>query len=285
MSVDSPDADGSEIPDRSWDNPFSSGTWLHDLYEKRISQGRDLIVVVDDIFAGRGTGKTVAACQLGHGMDQTPEGLTLDKATLNPEELRQGYYEQPKRSALILDEGEIGLAKRDAMTKVNKALKKIMSAGRVKEKYVVISLPTKNFLDSDIRKVADVWLSVVRRGLALVHELRYEAYNDILLTPKRQWFAWKDIPTGTQVRDVYNALDAEKKEFLGGEEAEFVPLEEHREEVQSATKQARREQRDELIRSLFDNPDVAENVTQTAVADALDMTQQNISHILRTDDS
>lgn len=280
-------SDSPDIPDQSWENPFTPGTFLHDLYGDVVRENRDLVIVLDDILARRGTGKTIASCQLGHGMDQTPEGLTKEKATIHPEELHNAYTSQPKRSALILDEGEYGISNRDAMTKTNKKLREIMSMGRVEEKYVIINAPSKSFLESDIKKLADVWISVVRKGLALVHWLYFETYSEQLLTPKMQWFEFEDVPKGTQVREVYNHLTKEKRDILDGQDGnEYIPVSEHQEKLRQAREEARVDQRNEIIQNLFNHPEIQDAsrnervLNQRVMGEASGLDQSQVSRIL-----
>jgi len=145
MSSTNPD-----IPDKGWTNHFPEGHPLHDLYERRVSNGQDLVIIIDDFHSRRGTGKTIASLQLGEAMDQNG-GITKDNATLDPGRLRNMYSSLPKKSALILDEGELKASNREAMTVMNRALREIMSIGRVAEKYVIINTPDKGFIDKDIR--------------------------------------------------------------------------------------------------------------------------------------
>lgn len=281
MSSAAGSSDPPDIPDQGWENPFAEGTFLHDLYGKRVRESRDLIIILDDFFGGRGTGKTVGSLQLANGMDQSG-GLTYQKCSLQPQQLRNAYIDQPKRSGLVLDEGEFGISNRDAVTKVNKALRKIMSMGRVKEKYVVVNTPLKGFLDKDILKLADVWISMVRKGLAVVHELRWEPYSEQLLTPHQQWFEFEDIPAGTDLRSVYNKLADEKDDAMDDDLANWIPQEEHEEELQRARQQARQETRNELIRNLWQNPDVQEtDLQQQMIAESAGLTPARVSQIIQ----
>jgi len=275
-----------DIPERSWSNPFSEGTPLHERYGKIVSENRDIIIVVDDYYARRGTGKTVASLQLANGMDSTDEGVTHEKVTLQPEELRNAYSTQPKRSGLVLDEGELGASNRQAMSKVNQALREIMSIGRVQEKYVVVNTPLKKFLDSDILKLADIWISMVRKGLGLVHFLEWEPYSEQLLSPRKQWLEFEDIPTGTELRDVYNELTRQKQGHIDGDGGTaFIPESEHYEELEKARKEAKREKRNELVRGLFDHPEIAPEISQRMVGEAAGVSQKTVSNILNDDDN
>lgn len=291
MSSDAAD-DGThpDIPDQQWENPFTPGTYLHDLYGTAVRQERDVVMILDDYRVRRGTGKTIASLQLANGMDRTVAGLIWGKVTLKPELFHNAYVGQPIGSGLVLDEAEYGASNRDPMSNVNKELRKVMSMGRVKQKYVVVNAPARGFIDTDIQKLADCWISMVRRGKALVHDLRWEPYSEQLLTPKVQTIEFENIPAGSHLRSVYNRLTREKNQILDSdEEGAFVTAAEHQEALKQARKQARREQRNEIIRGLFAHPDIQELVderrfTQTAVAESIGIDQGTVSRVLSTGD-
>ena len=275
-----------QIPERRRSNPFIEGQPMYDLFEEVLRQDRDIIIIIDDFNARRGTGKTVASLQLANGMDQTEEGLTEDKATLRAEELRNAYWSQPRGSGLVLDEGEMSLSNRKAMSNINQALREIMSAGRVEEKYVVINSPALDFIDKDIRKLADVWISMRRKGEGLVHFLERQPYAGKLLTPKKQIIEFEDIPTGTDLRAIYNSLTREKRKRLRGDEGDgYITRSEHGEELERAKKEARKAARDELIRAFYGHEEVREaGVSQRVIGEAADLTQQAVGQIVNQSD-
>lgn len=272
---------GAGIPEKGWENPFAPGTWLHDLFEDVVSEKRDLLIVVDDILGRRGTGKTIATLQLINGMDQTPLGITKEKATLQPEVLRNAYTGQPLRSGLCFDEAEWGASNRKAMSNTNQAIREIVSMGRVEQKYVVINAPIKGFIDRDLLKLADVWISMVRKGLGLVHQLKWEAYSEQLLTPKKQWLEFDDVERGTELREVYNYLTKEKKERIDGTGGqEYFTAEELSEAEEQAREQARQDLRNEIIERLASHPEIQEHITQQHIGDVVGLTRQRVNQIL-----
>lgn len=295
MAVDETHPD---IPDKGWTNPFPKGHPLEKLYERRISNQQDLVILIDDYHARRGTGKTVASLQLAQGMNQNG-WLTSENVSLSPEEIRNAYASLPKRSALILDESEVGASKYDASTKTNKALREIMSMGRVEEKYVIMNTPDVGQLDGDIRKLADVWMTMLTKGVGLVHWIKRQPYarggSGKILNEKEEIVHFKDIQKGSPLREVYNELTAEKKQHIQGEKDNgFVPITEHREKLQKAKEQTRKETRNEIIRKVysgltgFDDKDYtrmkrADGVSQSMIGDALGLTQQQIGNIVRND--
>jgi hypothetical protein len=283
-----------DIPDQQWTNPFPDPHPMHDLYGKRVRQEQDLAVIISDYHSRRGTGKTVASLQLAEGMDQSG-GVTTGKATVRAEELRNAYFKQPKRSALVLDEGELGASKYDAMSNTNKELRKILSIGRVEQKYLIINTPDIDFLDKEIIRLCDVWIVMLRKGVGLVHFLERNPYahGDGVLRPKKGIIQFKDIDTGTRLREVFNHLTRQKKGHIRGDEGEpFVTQSDHKEAVQDARETVRKETREQLIQDVWDrladmdNDDLHkvkrwDGITQTMLAEAVGLSQQKISQVVR----
>ena len=276
-----PTNSADQIPDKTWEIPFSEETPLYDLFEDILSEKRDIVIILDDYYARRGTGKTVTSMKLADGMDQTAEGLTWSKVSLQPEEIRNAYAREPPQSGLVLDEGEVGASNRQAMSNTNQALREIMSMGRVEQKYVVINAPTKGFIDKDLLKLADVWISMMRKGQALVHFLEWEPYSEQLLTPAKQWLEINDIETGTPLRNVYNKLTQEKQDRIdGGDGDAFYTVDEHEEILQRQKEQARMEMRDELIRDLCNHPEFGtEAFGEEEVGEAVGLSRGRVNQI------
>jgi hypothetical protein len=285
-----------EIPDRNWTNPFPEGHPLHDLYHRRITNGQDLVILIDDYHSRRGTGKTVASLQLAQGMDQNGP-LTWENVSMSPQEIRNAYTSLPQRSSVVLDEGEVGAGSRDTQTKSNKALNEIMSMGRVEQKYVVVNTPSIGFIDKNLRELADVWISMVAKGLGLVHFFKRQPYGNQgtgkLLTEKQGMIQFSDIERGTQLRDVYNQLTEEKRKHISGDKGEgFVPQSEHREALEKAREETRKDTRNEIIQDVyrglsgFDDDDYtrmkrADGVSQAMLGEAVGLSQQQVANIVR----
>lgn len=291
------------IPEKGWENPFPEGHPLHDLYERRVSNHQDLVILVDDWHSRRGTGKTIASLQLGEGMDQNG-GITWENVGMRVEEVRNAYYSLPERSALILDEGEVGASNRQAMTKTNQALREIMSMGRVEEKYVIVNTPNIGFIDKDIRKLADVWMCMTRKGHAVVHYLERNPYSNSgggsTLTRKEATIEFRDVAKDHRLREVYNRLTREKKKHIRGEEGDgFVPESEHQQALQEAREDVRQETRNEILRDVYarlgtlSEDDLASikrgggssagGVSQRMLGEAVGLSQQQVGNIVRDD--
>lgn len=284
-----------DIPDKSWENRFPEGHPLHDLYGRRARNKQDLVIIIDDFHSRRGTGKTISSLQLGEAMDQNG-GITEDNATLEPGKLRNMYSTLPKKSALILDEGELKASNREAMTVMNRALREIMSIGRVEEKYVIINTPDKGFIDKDIRKLADVWLTMLGKGKGLIHHLKRNPYakggDGALLNEKNGLITFKDIQKGTRLRRVYNHLTQEKQQHIdGGSGKSMVPESKVKERLEKAREKARQDTRNEIIQDIYarlgdlDDDDYTRmkrggGVSQSMLGEALGLSQQQIGNIV-----
>lgn len=180
--------------------------------------------------------------------------------------------------------GEVGASNRQAMTKVNQALREIMSMGRVEEKYVIVNTPLKQFIDKDLRKLANVWISMDRKGKATVHLFKWQRYSETLLTPKVQSFKFEDIPTGTELRNVYNQLTREKRAKMRGEDGGgFLPREEHQEVIDRVRSDAKKAERNRMIRALAHHDEI--DLSQYKIADVADVSQPTVSDIVSTEPS
>lgn len=116
-----------------------------------------------------------------------------------------------------MDEAEIGASNRKAMTNVNQALREIVATGRVEKKYVILNAPSINFIDLHLRSMATVWMCTLRKGLAQVHFIENNPYENKQLTPKKCLFEWNDISPDSRLKDICNYLTKVKKKHIRGE--------------------------------------------------------------------
>lgn len=271
------------MPPGGFTNPFLPGTWLHDEFGEVVRQDRDILILVDDEDARRGTGKTIMSLQLAAGMDQTAEGLTRDKVFIQPEQLLNAYREQPEGSALVLDEAEVGVSAYDTQSSTNRAIQKIVNTGRVEQKYVVMNLPYLEGIDLNLRRMATCWIMMKRRGLGLVHHLKREPYSATLLKPKRQWLEVEDIPADHPLRDVYNYLTREKRKHIQGERGEdFIPKSEHEKALRKTRQEVEQTVRDEVMLNVYETfRDTDNHVTQEALGRAVGLSQGGVRDALQ----
>ena len=252
------------------DHPFA------ELYRKRVEQNRDLVVLITDSSNDRGTGKTTEALRIADGMDRTEEGLTEEKVALDPHPLTQAYVDKPRGAGLCLDETEVGMDKYRAGSGINKAIRELVSMGRVEQKYLVLNAPADHLVDKDLKTLVDVWILVERRGFARVYRMDWEPHGSHELTRSLGTVEWNAIPRSSDVYDVYEYLTEKKEARLRGEEGdEYIKRSEAQEMVEKAREEAAMAKRDDIIRNLRE----MEDVTQGMIADAVGLSQGRISQV------
>jgi hypothetical protein len=249
------------------------------LYRKRVANNQDLTVIVSDHQNRRGTGKTVLSLKLAARLDRTEEGMTTEKVAINPSELTEAYVELPKGSALVLDEAEAGLNKYEAASAVNKAIRELVSMGRIREKYLILNLPASSELDRDLKALCDFWFMIQSKGRAVGHHLNWNPYSEEPRTPKTEPWEWTDIEEGTQLKEVYDYLTDEKLAHLRGERDESsqrVPTQEVTQLVEEAKQEAKTETRNDLLRTFYADLDV----TQGDLANAVGLSRSRVADIV-----
>jgi len=249
------------------------------LYRKRVAENQDLAIIISDHQNRRGTGKTIFSLKLASLMDRTKEGITQEKVAVGPDQLLESYMELPKGSALVLDEAEAGLSKYEAASGVNKAMRELVSMGRIQEKYLVLNLPASSELDRDLKALCDFWFMVQSKGKALGHFLRWNPYSEEPRTPKTDSWEWSDIPESSDLRNVYDYLTSEKLAHLRGEREESsqrVTASEAKNMVEKAKEEARTETRNELLSSVYESTDV----TQKELAESVGLSRSRLADIV-----
>jgi len=249
------------------------------LYRKRVAENQDLAIIISDHQNRRGTGKTIFSLKLASLMDRTEEGITQEKVAVGPDQLLESYMELPKGSALVLDEAEAGLSKYEAASGVNKAMRELVSMGRIQEKYLVLNLPASSELDRDLKALCDFWFMVQSKGKALGHFLRWNPYSEEPRTPKTDSWEWSDIPESSDLRNVYDYLTSEKLAHLRGEREESsqrVTASEAKNMVEKAKEEARTETRNELLSSVYESTDV----TQKELAESVGLSRSRLADIV-----
>jgi hypothetical protein len=257
----------------SRDCPFSR------LYRKRVANNQDLAVIISDHQNRRGTGKTVFSLQLASSMDRTDDGITEEKVAIAPGELTEQYVDLPKGSALVLDEAEAGLSKYEAASAVNRAMRELVSMGRIRQKYLVLNLPASSELDRDLKALCDFWFMVQNKGTALGHHLNWNPYSEEPRTPKTETWKWSDIPEEADLRNVYNYLTDEKMAHLRGERdgsSQRIPADDVNQMIEQAKDEASTSTRNDLLRDLYEELDT----TQSELGEAVGLSRSRVADIL-----
>lgn len=249
------------------------------LYRKRVANHQDLAIIISDHQNRRGTGKTTFSLKLAQLLDRTDDGITTEKVAIDPDELTDAYLNLPRGSALVLDEAEAGLSKYEAASAVNRAMRELVSMGRIREKYLVLNLPASSELDRDLKALCDFWFMVKAKGRALGHHLHWNPYQEEPRTPITEPWEWTDIEADDPLRDVYDHLTDEKLAHLRGERDESsqrIPAQEVQHMVETAEQEAETDARNELLREFYTELDV----TQEQLAEPLDIGRSRVADIL-----
>lgn len=253
---------------------------LAELYRERVEQNRDLTILITDSSNDRGTGKTTEALRLAWGMDRTDEGLTEEKVAMDPRPLSEAYTEKPLGSGLVLDESEVGLDKYTAGSAVNRAIRELVSTGRVMEKYLVLNAPADHLVDQDLKSLVDVWILVERRGFANCYRMDWAPHQGHELTHSLGTVEWDPIPPGTRLHDVYDYLTEKKEARLNGDDGDdYIKRSEAQEMVEEAKKEAERKTRDKMIRAMSEA-----GYKNTEIADVTDLSPSRVSQIVNSGD-
>jgi hypothetical protein len=212
-------------------------------------------------------------------MDRTEDGVTENKVAVGPEDLVDAYTEEPKGAALVLDEAEAGLSKYEAASAVNRAMRELVSMGRIEEKYLVLNLPASSELDRDLKALCDFWFMVQNKGTALGHHLNWNPYKEEPRTPKTETWEWSDVPEGTELREVYDYLTSEKQAHLRGERdgsSQRIPASEVGEMIQKERKEAKTETRNQILKDVYGDLDV----TQQELANSIGLSRSRLADIV-----
>jgi hypothetical protein len=230
------------------------------IYNSRVKESRDLACYITDYQNSRGTGKTVFSLKLAELMDRTDEGLTTEKVFIDPTNLIEAYVELPKGSALVLDEAEISMSKFRAGSSMNMALRQIVSMGRVREKYLVLNLPSSSELDRDLKSLLSYWWLVLRKGVVQGHRISNNPYRESVYTPKSDngtTWKWTDIEPDSKLAEIYEYIHDEKMKHLNKEGSmnQMYTKSDVENLVSKTENEAARKTRDELVQSLYQNGD------------------------------
>ena len=251
------------------------------IYNSRVKESRDLACYITDYQNSRGTGKTVFSLKLAELMDRTDEGLTTEKVFIDPTNLIEAYVELPKGSALVLDEAEISMSKFRAGSSMNMALRQIVSMGRVREKYLVLNLPSSSELDRDLKSLLSYWWLVLRKGVVQGHRISNNPYRESVYTPKSDngtTWKWSDIEAGSKLSEIYDHIHNEKMKHLrkeGSMNSMFTKSDVDN-LVSKATNEASRETRNDLIIKLYENGEF----TQQELSKLIEVPRGTIAPIL-----
>lgn len=248
---------------------------LHRIIENRKRDNRTLLGSIVARDAATGTGKTTLAVQLAKTLDEN--GWSAEKATLDPGMYADLYTSEDtsKRSCIILDESEQAADNRRSSSHQNVKLSHLWAMMRYREVYSLTTLPSASMLDKRLKELADLYIVVVERGVAVVYQTKVddtEGENYLRRLHRLRWQPLDDDPD-------YQALTEKKVERMKnyGENYAYGDDEEDIDPDQ-VRREAEKEKRDELIHSMD-----AHGYLQKEIAEVVDLDRSTVSRILSGD--
>jgi hypothetical protein len=245
---------------------------LNRIIENRKRDSRTLLGSIVARDAQTGTGKTTLACQLAKYIDEN--GWTADMATLDPDDYVEKYTsdETPKRSCLILDEAEQAADNRRSSSTGNVKLSHLWATMRYREIYSLTTLPSASMLDKRLKELADLYIVVIERGVAVVYQTKVddtEGENYLRRLHRIRWQPLDNDPEYQKLTD----KKAERMENYGenyayGDDEDDVDPDQVRHNAEM-------EKRNELIDRMAEL-----EFTQQDIAEVVELDRSTVSRIL-----
>lgn len=266
--------------------PFGS---LGKQVQNRIDNNLDCKIVITSYSSTPGLGKTTLAIRMAREWDW--HGWSAEeKGFMDYHEFHNAYMSEPPGSVLLFDEVENEADARRANAAENVGLSQLLATQRVRNIISIYTLPAVSMLDKRIMELADYWINVgimYKKGIAYPHKLQVNDYswvqNSVSVTPSRidgdAVIEWNDLPDDDPDKSYLDSLKDEQNTF----EREYVPSSEVSKRVKKAEEAAQREKRDEFIQELYTSEMVDLSTHKLAELEAVDLSQQRVSQIAKSD--
>jgi hypothetical protein len=255
------------------------GTWMHKpLFQSsrfyaewltRLVNDRDMNIVIT-ASSETGVGKTTLAVTLSLMMD--PHGWTADKASVaDPQHYNYRYDEVPAGSCLVLDEAEKAMDARRGMSDDAVTLSQTFATKRYRQVFSILTAPSKNWIDKRLgNDAADFWLQAQQtelgevKGEATCYRLKTNEHYETDYSKRTETIEWPDISW----HQAFDRLNERKESLLeSGSEQQYVDADAVDDMKQESAKQARKNQRQEIMQRLDEHPDM----TQRNIAEIFDL--------------
>ena len=143
-----------------------------DVVQKAINYNdQDMLVIVD----GReGSGKSTLAFQMAAYVDRD---FNLSRVCFTPDQFIECIHTSKKGQAVVFDEAFTGLLSRQSMSRTNIRLLKILAEVRQKNLFMVIVMPSIQYLDRYVSVHRSEFLVHVTLKSLVAKERRFDFYN------------------------------------------------------------------------------------------------------------
>lgn len=257
------------------------GSVFGEFIKNRLENKRDAKILITSKSASTGLGKSTLAiliCKWIHEKYHDDSWNAEEYGYINVNDYIEKYLNTRKKTALLLDEIEAGADNRRAMSGENVNLSKAWATLRMRNVVTIATLPSTMMLDSRMKTLADVWINVVNRGFALQYFIWINDFSQEVRHIK-----FRHPKTGDQEILRWNAIDDDEDfqymselkntDVFGKAEKTYKHS-----DIKKAKKEAKREKRNEFVKTLYNKT----QLSQSEVGQLLDMTQQQVSQIVRT---
>lgn len=244
----------------------------------KLNNDNDVKIIIQGANSATGIGKTTLAIQLCRFLDEGGWNAE-EKAFIDIQKYLNAYLDVDSQSALLLDEIGKGADSRRATSTDNVQLSHGWQMLRSMNVATVATLPSTNTLDFRMLELADYWILVKKRGLAQPFEIRVNDFNGNVARkelPGEEHIRFADLPDGD---DDKKYLDAIKDEQVREGGMKSIKVAEHKKILKDERKEARKQKRDELIRSLYHETDLS--YADIGNIPAVDLTKQTVGQIVR----
>lgn len=268
---------------QSYAEQYKFGTMQKEIQHK-LNNDNDAKVIVVGANSQTGIGKTTFAKQLCETLDQTGEWSAEDKAFIDVQEYLEAYLDYPLGSALLLDEIEHGADNRRAMSQENVNLSQGWATLRARNVLTVATLPSVSMLDKRMIELADYQVFIKKRGLAKPYRIRVNDFKPSGVPsrqpfPNDEYIQFPDLPDDDPDMKYLDKIKDETVRGFGSD-IRKIPESEHKSKLKKAKEEARREMRNEAIRSVYDETDLS--TTDIAKLDFCNINQSNVSRVINS---
>jgi len=223
-------------------------SWLHELFLKRLEEGRDLKIIITASDAQTGVGKSTLAFSLAaswHPIYTDEPWSAEEYATYDVGRFLRSYTQSKPGSVLLMEEAE-QLDARRSNSSENVDFSHYWMAMRVRQMVSVLTLPSTAALDKRLWALSDVWINVQARGRADVHECRVGDYDGKLWREPTETIYWPDTSDHPEMKK----LDRMKEDKI---DRGLTEIEEDDDE-EIDPDQIRREEKAAIAQTLRDSP-------------------------------
>lgn len=251
------------------------GGVVGEFINNRLAENRDAKIIITAKNSATGLGKSTLALLIAKWIDD--DFSAEEQVFINVQDYVDAYLNAEPGTALILDEIEAGADSRRAMSHDNVNLSKAWASLRFKNVVTIATLPTTTMLDKRLMELSDLWINVLKKGVAQPYFIWINDFNNNMKT-----VATKHPETKQTEVLLWDKIDDEDFRYMEKlKETDVFGDSEKRydySEVKNKMDEARREKRNEAIKELYEKTNLSQ--AQIGNFDFIDIRQQQVSQVI-----